>query len=162
MNPNRFFMPSYMRMANNIPMFNNVMSNPIRMTSNLGNTMRGTGLFSKLTSGIRSVNWGGFLNGANKTLNVVNQAIPLVRQAGPMVNNMKSMMKIARVFGSETTNIKQKNKRHIINNDNISNKNNINLINNATADLNNNNSYVYTNSDKKKEEQNNNYPNFFI
>lgn len=149
MNPNRFFLPPrYMGMPNNMMTFSPMMritNNPIGRTVNIGNIGRSGGLFSKITSGIRSVNWGGLLNNANKTLNVVNQTIPLVRQAGPMVNNMKNMLRIAKVFNSETNtnmvnNIKD-NQR--LNNDYMSNNENINLI-------------------QKKEVQNNNNPNFFI
>ena len=142
MNPNRFFLPPrYMGMPNNMMTFSPMMritNNPIGRTVNIGNIGRSGGLFSKITSGIRSVNWGGLLNNANKTLNVVNQTIPLVRQAGPMVNNMKNMLRIAKVFNSETNNNNNNN-----NNNNMSNNENINLI-------------------QKKEVQNNNNPNFFI
>ncbi len=81
MYPGRYFIPNY------IPNY----GIPIR-----------TGLFQRLFNGIRSVNWGGLLNNANKTLNVVNQTIPLVRQAGPMFNNLKSMLKVAKAFKNET------------------------------------------------------------
>lgn len=66
---------------------------------------RGIGLFGRLgnsLSAIRSLNWGGFINNASKTLGVINQTIPLVRQTGPMVRNMKSMLKLASVFKDET------------------------------------------------------------
>ena len=153
MNPNRFFLPPrYMGMPNNMMTFSPMMritNNPIGRTVNIGNIGRSGGLFSKITSGIRSVNWGGLLNNANKTLNVVNQTIPLVRQAGPMVNNMKNMLRIAKVFNSETNNNNNNNMVNNIkdnqrlNNDYMSNNENINLI-------------------QKKEVQNNNNPNFFI
>ena len=64
----------------------------------LGITPKNGGIFSSL----KSINWGGLLNNANKTLNVVNQTIPLVRQAGPIFNNMKSMIKLASAFKDET------------------------------------------------------------
>lgn len=66
---------------------------------------RGLGLFSRLGSGfsaLRSLNWGGFINNASKTLGVINQTIPLVRQVGPMMNNMKSMLRVASIFKDET------------------------------------------------------------
>lgn len=66
--------------------------------------MRSPGLFSRIFGGIKGFNWQGLLTNANKTLNVVNQTIPLVRQAGPMFNNMKSMLRLAKAFGNETTN----------------------------------------------------------
>lgn len=137
MNPERFFMPSYMGMRN-VPMIGSAM----RMTNSVPRSM---GLFSKITNGIRSVNWSGLLSNANKTLDVVNQAIPLVRQAGPMVNNMKSMLRVARAFGNET----------------IVNKNNNNIANNIS----NNESSIINSSnqiEQKKEVIDNNTLNFFI
>lgn len=161
MNPNRFFMPGYMGMANNaitspmMRMTNNAIINPmIRMA---GATTRGMGLFSRITNSIRSINWGSLLNNANKTLDVVNQAIPLVRQAGPMVSNMRSMLRIAKAFGSETTDTRTSNNRNIssnlANNINSNSNNNVvnNVINSDTEDL-----------VQKKEELNSNSPNFFV
>lgn len=139
MNPERFFIPRYMGMRN-IPMTNSMF--------NMTNTApRGMGLFSRITNGIRSVNWSGLLTNANKTLDVVNQTIPLVRQAGPMFNNMKSMLRVAKAFGSETTS----NKNGKINSNNMSN--NINS-----------NNYVSNNENisQKKETHDESAPNFFI
>ena len=117
MNPGRFYMPNYIGIRN-IPVSNSMLG-----IANSG--YKGVGIFSKITNGIRSVNWGGFLTNANKTLNVVNQAIPLVRQAGPMFNNMKSMLKIAKAFGSETNNTNIRTKNNNIQQDNIISSNNI-------------------------------------
>lgn len=133
MNRGNFFMPRYTGMTN-IPL-------PNPMLGTFNSISRNGGLFSKITSGIRSFNWGGLLNNANKTLNVVNQALPLVRQAGPIVNNMRSMLKIAKVFGSETTTRS--------NNQIIENKVNSKIIGN-------------NNLDNKKEVVEDNYPNFFV
>ena len=140
MNPGRFYMPGYIGMGNA----------PIRgsMLGIANTSQRGTGFLSKITNSIRGVNWGGFLNNANKTLNVVNQAIPLVRQAGPMFNNMKSMLRIAKAFGSET----------VTTNSHYKNNFNKNIIsNNVVIDTTNNDV-----SGRKKEVLNDNYPNFFI
>lgn len=93
------------------------------MPNGLGiNTAKSGGIFSSL----KSINWGGLLNNANKTLNVVNQTIPLVRQAGPMLNNMKSMIKLASAFKDETDTkeIKENitvNRNEITNNNSSSN-----------------------------------------
>lgn len=154
MNPGRFFMPGYMGMINT-PFTGSMMrigNAPITSSMlRMGNTVpRGMGLFSRITNGIRSFNWGGLLNNANKTLNVVNQAIPLVRQAGPMFNNMKSMLKIAKAFGSETTGSKTHN------------TSNIQLANNGGINHNIDIYYNDENSPQKKEEPDNNAPNFFI
>ena len=198
MNPNRFFMPGYMGMNNNLMaarpmmrMVNGVTGNPTGKITNLSSTARGAGLFSKITGGIRSINWGGLLNNANKTLNVMNQAIPLVRQAGPMVSNMRSMVKIAKVFGNETNNSRSNNKSnmHMINNQNNLNNNNISIHTNSEKNNNNlnneisrntkdknivnesntslfndidNDNYYFDDLDLKKEIQNSNSPNFFI
>ena len=139
MNPDRFFMPAYMGMRN-IPM-----TSPMLRMSN--SAPKGLGLFNKITSSIRSVKWGNLLNNANKTLNVVNQTIPLVRQAGPMFNNMKSMLRIAKAFGSETNN-------RNINQNNVINDNSNTIINN---DFSKNENLIL-----EKEVQNDNVPNFFI
>lgn len=156
MNPGRFYMPGYMGMTNGsimspmMRMANSSMSPIMRMANSAPRSM---GLFSRITNGIRSINWSGLLNGANKTLNVVNQAIPLVRQAGPMVNNMKSMMRIAKAFGSET-NTFNSNKKNI----NNSLKTNDSSINNLSLD----DSYDKKNLVQKKEVNDDNYPNFFV
>lgn len=140
MNPGRFYIPNYMGIRS-IPFSTSSMSPMIGMSNSVS---RNAGIFSKITNGIRSVNWGGFLNNANKTLNFVNQAIPLVRQAGPMVNNMKSMLRIAKAFGSETTSnsISRKNKDTEQTNNKTINSNKI-----STA---------------KKEVEIDNSPNFFV
>ena len=144
MNPERFYVPYYMGMRN-LPISNS-------MLANTNSIPRSMGLFSKITNGIRSVNWSGFLTNANKTLDVVNQAIPLVRQAGPMVNNMKSMLRIAKAFGSETNNSRHTNKNY-----NSRLANTINSTNNSIS----RNKDIET-SVQKKEVQNDNAPNFFI
>ena len=107
------------------------------MPNGLGiNTVKNGGIFSSL----KSINWGGLLNNANKTLNVVNQTIPLVRQAGPMINNMKSIIRLASAFKDETD-IKKKKE---------------NITSNSNEELNNNSSTNYT------SDITNNQPNFFI
>lgn len=138
MNPGRFYIPGYIGMRS-IPISNS-------MLGFANSAPKGIGLFSKITNGVRSVNWSGFLNNANKTLNVVNQAIPLIRQAGPMVNNMKSMLRVVKVFGSETT---INNKKNIYNN--------LNNTNNLSINSNNDNISI-----QKKEVLVNSAPNFFI
>lgn len=143
MNPGKFYLP---RMVANISPMMNTNYLPIRGR---------IGLFGRIANSLRSFNWSGLLNGANKTLNVVNQTIPLVRQAGPMLNNMKSMMRIARAFGSETNR----------SNNQITN-NNSKIVNNVNMNSNINNRTHHSNDIKnqiqKKEVSNDNYPNFFI
>lgn len=52
------------------------------------------GLLGKLGA-IKSINWGGLLDGTQKTLGVINQAIPIVYQIKPIMNNAKTMLRIA-------------------------------------------------------------------
>ena len=159
MNPGRFYIPPYMGIGNNI------ISNGIRATGPMirmaNNTSRGMGIFSKITSGIRSVNWGGLLNNANKTLNVVNQTIPLVRQAGPMVNNMKNMLRIAKAFGNETNNNRfnnKYNKQQLNVNNSYNNSNNNSSDNSNLNNIDTEKSYNLT----KEDITNDNLPNFFV
>ena len=137
MNPGRFYVP---RIGTNF--------NPM-MGVNYIPTRGSVGLFGKITNSLRTFNWNGLLNSANKTLNVVNQTIPLVRQAGPMFSNMKSMLRIARAFGSETNN---RNKTQSANN----NAMNINNTDNRNLNL------IDENKSSKTESLANNYPNFFV
>ena len=141
MNPGRFFMPGYIGMRS-MPI-----SNPVVGT--FGSTVRNTGIFGRIANGVRSFNWSGLLTNANKTLNVVNQAIPLVRQAGPMVNNMRSMLKIAKVFGNETTN----KSINVVNN--VNNIKQSDTTYNKSNELNNYQTYNDNNLES-------NSPNFFI
>lgn len=92
MNPGRFFIPNY---SYTVP-------------------MRNPGLFSRIFSGFRGINWGSLLTNANKTLNVVNQTIPLIRQTGPMFNNLRSMIQLTRAFNSETVSPPNKQKQPTI------------------------------------------------
>lgn len=43
----------------------------------------------------RAINWGGLLDGTQKTLGVINQAIPIVYQVKPIINNARTMFRIA-------------------------------------------------------------------
>ena len=145
MNTGRFYIPNYMGMRS-IPI-----SNP--MLGSIGAVPRKIGFFNKITNGIRSVNWSGLLTNANKTLDVVNQTIPLVRQAGPMVNNMKSMLRIAKVFGNETNNRTNVNNRKIINTSNNVTFNKSNNINSKSGE---------TRTILIDAKIDDSYPNFFV
>ena len=108
----------------------------------------GMGLFGRIGSGLRSFNWSGLLSGANKTLNVVNQTIPLIKQAQPMVGNVKSMLRLAKAFGSETIS-----------------RNGSNNNSRRTNNINKENKNITTNTVKKESNDNfsnDSYPNFFI
>ncbi len=128
------------------------------IVTNMGNSMvypmtinslypRNMGFIGRTLRGIKSFNWGGLLNGANKTLNVVNQTIPLVKQAGPMFNNMRSMIRLARAFGNETYSKQYRNGNNIRRNANSSVKGNNNVIDSSIK--------------KKIEKSNDNSPIFF-
>ena len=109
MYPNRYFMPSMMR---NSMMY----ANPNMLN------FRGMGMFERLSNGIKTFNWKGLFSGVNKTLNTVNQTIPLIKQAKPMYDNVKSMVRLTKVFRNATgsrnaTSIKQ----NVINKEKISN-----------------------------------------
>lgn len=132
MNPGRFMMPN-MGMRFSPMMGANYM------------TRGNVGLFGRIGNSLRSFNWRGLLSGANRTLDVVNQTIPLIRKTGPMVNNMKSMFRLARAFGSATSG-------GVIRND-ISNSIDSVVTDNAFSDL---------AMGQKKEVQVSNRPNFFI
>ncbi len=54
-----------------------------------------------LFSGLRNLNFGEILNGAQKTLNVVNQAIPIFYQIRPLWNNTKTIFKIANAINDD-------------------------------------------------------------
>lgn len=116
-----------------------------------GAATRGTGMLSKLGLAGKSINWGGLLNNASKTLGVVNQAIPLVKQAGPMFNNMKSMMRLASIFKDETDDTTHRN------------SNQVNSQNYTSQNV--NNQYSQDNTSKYNELVDGyqyNKPNFFI
>lgn len=114
---------------------------PYMMPYGISGIPKSGGLFAKF-AGLKSINWGGLLNNASKTLGVINQAVPLVKQVGPMYNNMRSMLKVASLFKDETSPSVKTN--------NVSNKNNTrnnNVIEKEKTIINSN----YSNS-----------PNFFI
>lgn len=150
MNPGRFFIPNMGNMGMQVtPMMGLNSMNP-----------RGLGLFSRISNSIKSLNLGGIINGANKTLNVVNQTIPLIKQAKPMVNNMRSVFKLARAFGNETYS------RSLRSNNRINNNLNNNITNNKKENYQSHNinseSIKEINNDELNTTNNDNYPNFFI
>lgn len=87
------------------------------------------GLFSRIATGLRNINFSSILSGTQRTLNVVNQTIPLVKQVRPVVKNAKTMFKVMNEFKRVNT-PSSKN----INNNTIKNTNEIienNKINNG-------------------------------
>ena len=54
------------------------------------------GLFSKFSLSK-------FINGTNKTLNVINQAIPIYKQVKPIIGNAKTMFKVMSAVKSNDT-----------------------------------------------------------
>ena len=53
------------------------------------------GVFKNL---FNSKNLGTFINGTQKTLNIINQAIPIVKQVSPVMKNAKTMFKVMNEF----------------------------------------------------------------
>ena len=62
-------------------------------------------LFSKGLSAAKGINWGGLLDGTQKTLGIINQAIPIVYQVKPILTNAKTMFKIADVMKQTDDNL---------------------------------------------------------
>lgn len=62
------------------------------------------GLLSRGLSLTKGINWGGLLDGTQKTLGVINQAIPIVYQVKPIINNAKTMFRIADEIRSPASN----------------------------------------------------------
>lgn len=52
----------------------------------------------RLTNLTKGFSIGSFINGTQKTLNIINQVIPIIKEASPMVKNAKTMFKIANEF----------------------------------------------------------------
>ena len=61
------------------------------------------GLFTRIATGLRNINFSSILSGTGRTLNVVNQAIPLVKQVKPVVKNAKTMFKVMNEFKKVNT-----------------------------------------------------------
>lgn len=110
MYPNSFFIPGY-------------------TTPFIPITTPKIGLLGRISNTIKSVNWSGLLNGADRTLGLVNQTIPLVKEAKPMFSNMRSMIKLAKAFRKET--IPQRN--NTLQNNVIETKSQVTSRNNNTA-----------------------------
>lgn len=62
-------------------------------------------LFSKGLSAAKGINWGGLLDGTQKTLGIINQAIPIVYQVKPILTNARTMFKIADVMKQTDNNL---------------------------------------------------------
>ena len=73
------------------------------------NTFSRPGLFSRIITGIKSINFSSILSGTQKTLNVVNQTIPLVKQVTPVMKNAKTMFKVMNEFKRVNTPSSNKN-----------------------------------------------------
>ena len=63
-------------------------------------------LIAKGLSFFKTIKWGEFLDGTQKTLNVINQAIPVVYQVKPMMNNAKTLFKIANIMKNPDNTVK--------------------------------------------------------
>lgn len=70
----------------------------ISYTPSLGNiasTSTSRGLLSSLFGGGKLSS---FINGTQKTLNIINQAIPIVKQMSPVMKNAKTMFRVMNEF----------------------------------------------------------------
>ena len=86
----RGMMPGMSRMAGN-----SMLGNAARLAG--GNTaLKTPGILGNIFSGIKSLNWGGFLANTQKTLGIVNQAIPVYHQVKPLYNNARTALKVFR------------------------------------------------------------------
>lgn len=54
-----------------------------------------------ILSNIKKINLNDFLNGTQKTLNIINQAIPIFNQIKPLWENTKTIIKIAGAINSK-------------------------------------------------------------
>lgn len=88
-----------------------------------------TGLLSRGLNLTKGINWGGLLDGTQKTLGVINQAIPIVYQVKPIINNARTMFKIA-------DEIRTPNRLNDIGQDNNTKKTNINKENSSPINSN--------------------------
>ena len=80
-----------------------------------------------------------FINGTQKTLNIINQAIPIVKQVSPVMKNAKTMFKVMNEFkrvDNISNNTNQTIKEAAVNN---SNNNNMTSSSNVEDDMPNNN-----------------------
>lgn len=53
----------------------------------------------------KTFNWDGFLNNAQKTLNVINQAMPIYNQVKPMFKNMGTIFKIMNELNASSASV---------------------------------------------------------
>lgn len=157
-------MPSMMRTANTLGRT----MNGINTARNIGTATKGAGLFTRLGSsltGLKSINWGGLINGTSKTLGVINQTIPLVKQVGPVFNNMKSMLKVASIFKDETDIPQRRNNQrnnYQPNNRNYSKKPNYQNQTYQQTNINTNQKNNLKEEYLTNQESNNSSPTFFI
>lgn len=59
-----------------------------------------------LLSRIKTINFTEFLNGTQKTLNIINQALPIFYQIKPLINNTKTIFKIANAINNDSVKTK--------------------------------------------------------
>ena len=75
-----------------------------------------------LLSGLRGLNWRGFLANTKETLGIINQTIPIIYQVKPIINNARTMFRLSNAIrsnDSDTSNNSNSND----NNNVVQNKN---------------------------------------
>ena len=75
------------------PYFNGIPYSPAM--NNIGANTASKGFLGNLFSGGKITN---FINGTQKTLNIINQAIPLVKEVSPVMKNAKTMFRVMNEF----------------------------------------------------------------
>lgn len=103
----------------------------VNTTSNITNSR---GLLGGLFSGGKISS---FINGTQKTLNIINQAIPIVKQVSPVMKNAKTMFKVMNEFKRINPPI-ESSKVHTGNTD-IKSVSNVESIEDASINVVNNN-----------------------
>ena len=71
-------------------------------------------LFGVLRNSFRGINFGGILNGTQRTLNIINQAIPIVKQVRPVMKNARTMFNVINQFKKvdEPNNLEKTNNKN--------------------------------------------------
>lgn len=82
-----------------------------------------------LLSGLRGLNWRGFLANTKETLGIINQTIPIIYQVKPIISNARTMFRLSNAIRS----------------DDSSSNNNVNNNNSNSITVQNKNTDIYDN-----------------
>ena len=84
----------------------------------VSNASASKGLLGKLFGGGKL---SAFINGTQKTLNIINQAIPIVKQVTPVMKNAKTMFKVMNEFKRVDNTVPTQNSKNNSSTDNTVN-----------------------------------------